>query len=304
MTYKLVDIGLSSFLCLKTLKHGTGPLGFIGIHLNGANPNFGGSAIGSSISMDSVYLIRNSKQYFYVFKDLEKFKFSVTTSFLAKEHAIRSGIFNFGYKKGITDTSNVAKGVFGGIAGLFTPTLNFRFRPEDTENNITSSRTSNCFENDPLYSDLAYRTRQTISPLHLGIKGSLSQGLDPNLFNRMKNNPQKVIRGIILLGMSFLLGRCTYKHLQKEDPTKSFFQQKSSFSPEPNQVITVLNPLFKGQTKVDSLLPHQKLSFCQETKKKVINSLDSLSFPTILKTILAAYLIFAIPAIITVIDQA
>src|SRR5690242_19132536 len=47
--YNLIDSGLSRFFALETLTHGTGPLGFIGIHINGANPHYGGGNMGSSV---------------------------------------------------------------------------------------------------------------------------------------------------------------------------------------------------------------------------------------------------------------
>ncbi len=156
LTYKLLDKGLADLFCLETLTHGSGPKGFIGISLNGADPSFGGGSTGSTASLkhgDSSQsnLLKNAKNYFYLFKDSELIEGSLSpvvasacsahnmlsclallprstaTIFAARMHAIGGGVSAF------TDNidENEVKKFIGGLSGALTPTLKFRFKLED-----------------------------------------------------------------------------------------------------------------------------------------------------------------------------
>jgi len=220
-TYKLVDSGLSHFLALETLIHGTGPLGFLGISLNGADPIYGGGDTGSSVGIGLDHHITNSKNYFHVFRDsgLENLPFTAEiipsvhllgpiTMIYAKVHAVGSAMAVFGYPtaEGISKALRLCAGI---VCGVLTPTLKFRFKPEAILNCISSCR----FEKDPDYHGCAYRTAQPISSTHLGIMGSLSQGIGSGTLSRMANNPRKVLEGAAFLLTAFFVARATYRYL-------------------------------------------------------------------------------------------
>lgn len=219
-TYNLIDSGLARFFALETLTHGAGPLGYIGISLNGADPNYGGGKTGSSVAFGQDYLIRNSKNYFHVFKDSA---FSGTfcdstpvpmlcntfaNQLLPRYHAILSGMANFGYSAA-NKSGNLVQGAIGAVSGFLTPTLKFRFTPEEVINCSDTCR----FEDDPDYNRAAYRTSKAINATHLGITGCLSQGINSGTFDRMSDNPGKVLLGITLLGTAALVARTTYRYI-------------------------------------------------------------------------------------------
>ncbi len=218
-TYNLIDLGLARFLGLETLIHGTGPLGYIGIAFNGADPSFGGGDTGSTLAARFKDMASKAKNYFHVFKDSEipgsGFKkhliYSPKLTLLAKYHAVLSGMGNFGYSKA-DGRSRKVRAIVGSIFGFLTPTLKFRFKPEEVLNCSYLCR----FDNDPFYYGFAYRTKQAISPKHLGITGSLTQGIDSRMFSRMSNNREKVLFGAALLGTAFLVARATYDYIKAE----------------------------------------------------------------------------------------
>jgi hypothetical protein len=216
-TYNLIDRGLSSFLVMETLTHGTGPLGYIGININGADPNYGGGETGSSVGGGVPHYINNSKRKFHVFKDTE-FSFdsepihnSLLRQALPRQHAVLSGMANFGVSllNGKVDAKGV---ILGGISGFLTPTLKFRFTPDE----VINCGDSCIFENDPDYAGCAYRTTEALPANRLGMTGSLVYGVNSDMFNRMSTNPQKMLVGASLLAAGILLGKKTYDYYKSD----------------------------------------------------------------------------------------
>lgn len=232
-SYNLIDSGLARFLALETLTHGAGPLGYMGINLNGADPNYGGGNTGSSVGLGNESHIHNSKNYFHVFKDsefpggcisefgiLREVCNQVGNEILPRMHAVLSGMATFGYSIKHRQT-NPVKGTVGAVAGFLTPTLKFRFTPEEVINCTNDCR----FDNDPDYNHMAYRTTQPISASHLGITGSLTQGVNLGMFSRMANDPGKVMLGVALLGAGAFVAKKTYDYVQS-----SFSEQQDNQS--------------------------------------------------------------------------
>lgn len=251
--YNLLDGGLARFLALETFLHGTGPLGYIGISLNGADPSYGGGNTGSSVAIGLTRHVKDSINYFYVFGKppfnyyglkifFESCSFSLFSPTFPRIHAFGSGMANFGYAKS-SGISKIARGVFGGLAGFVTPTLKFRFKPGEVSGCLVSCNSQyfsnntisvpdvesylNCesscrFHNDPDYPGVAaYKTAQPIPASHLGITGSLNQGINSGMFNRMKNNPGKVLLGASLLATAVLVARATYRYIKAEPIKKN-----------------------------------------------------------------------------------
>lgn len=254
-TYNLIDAGLSRFLVLETLTHGTGPLGYIGINLTGADPNYGGGNTGSSVGGGFDFHIKNSKNFFHVFKDSE-FSFGcnkdifsslacnvLIKNMLPRMHSVLSGMANFGYSNA-NNKGNFVTGTLGAAAGLFTPTLKFRFLPQE----VLNCNTPCFFENDPFYYKSAYRTSNAISPFRLGITGSLLYGINTNLPNRMCENPLKVINGIILLGTAILIAK----------KTSSYAKSTTESKPEAVKA-----------TETESNVPSETFSYFQNCKKTI-----------------------------------
>ncbi len=59
----------------------------------------------------------------------------------------------------------------------------------------------------------AYRTAQPISPIHLGITGSLTQGINSNIWERMVTHPYKVAIGVALLTTAAIVAKLTYSYI-------------------------------------------------------------------------------------------
>lgn len=217
-TYNFFDAGLARFFALETLSHGTGPFGYIGISLYGADPAYGGGNKGSSY-LD--HHIKASKQRFHVFKDsaflpnnlFENHLLNIIiidsgmlNKILPRGHALLSGMASFRYSD-VSPLSNLAQEAIGAISGLLTPTLKFRFTPEAILNCNKDCR----FENDSHYNGLAYHTAAPINPSHLGILGSLTQGISSGMVKRMYANSEKVFLGLALLSVSYVMGLATYR---------------------------------------------------------------------------------------------
>ena len=221
-TYNLVDAGLARVLALESLIHGTGPLGYIGINLYGADPNYEGSSMGSTAASGFIQE-QASRKFFYVYKDtgfseavslcMEHARFPflcrISNLLYAREHAMWSGIGNFGCSKTLNAgklASKLACKIAGMISGALTPNLKFRFTPEEILNCKNLCR----FETDPHYAGGAFRTSTFIEPSRIGIIGSLLHGVNLGTFDRMYHHPGKVMVGAALLGAAALVAKATY----------------------------------------------------------------------------------------------
>jgi len=182
-TYNLFDAGLSQFLALDTLRHGTNPASYIHILFNGADPSHGGSITGSSIAL-ARSLQENAKGYFYVFKDSAFLQSpecpnasdnpqspiplicnTALKIIFPRLHAIASGISSTGLPE--DENVSVEKAAIGALSGLFTPTVKFRFTPEDAQCHTPSDPSidpDTCiFEDDADYrGGIAYRTTHNL----------------------------------------------------------------------------------------------------------------------------------------------
>lgn len=261
--YHLFDDGLSRLLALETLTHGTGPYGYIGINLRGADPNFENPLYPSTRARVNATFLDSSKRYFYLFKDTD-FRTKIcfaddqticenTRKILPyvkylypKQYAMQSGMKTFN----LTSLSPTANSFLGEITGLMTPTLKFRFPLEEVQcveadgREPEPNQCARCrFEEDPDYNGLAYRTSEPISPLHLGVTGSLSQGLNAKMFSRMAKNPSKVYYGGFLCLQALAVGRLSLQILTQ--PLPSLFRLPQSVRERASQV-KCISLLFAG----------------------------------------------------------
>jgi len=206
--YEFFDTGLANVLGLETLRHGTNPINYLGIRINGGDPNHGGKASGSTKG----YYEDDTRNLFYVFKDSEikiesihsGFKrlislifqiMGIRTRILARLHCAVSG-FNFVAQKfqNIQYPSIITKCCFIffsylGLAFSFliSPTIRFRFSKNDLKG----------FKNDPNYGGMAYCTNKLMGAWRIGLFGSLFTGINFNWFSRIKADFSKAILGSI-----------------------------------------------------------------------------------------------------------
>lgn len=226
--YNLADAGLARFLVLETLTHGTSLPSYIRINLRGADPRMGGAKCGSSAGIGIERFVENSKNFFHVFKDSwvtnESMFAKIYKPIAPRLHASLAGSASAG---------NGVPKIIGAIAGFFTPTIKFRFTPAQI--------TPGGFENDPDYEGLAYRTPKPIGVSHIGMTGSIIQGINPGVFSRMRANPGKVLCGVALLTAAVYVGKKTYSYIKsnwttsEESSETCEDQKKAVFRASPNR---------------------------------------------------------------------
>jgi hypothetical protein len=219
--------GLSDFLGLETLRHGTSLRNYLSIRVNGSNPSLGGT--GASVTVGMQNSIQLSKNYFFVAKDndsalinhenperefLEKAAGTIFSHTLNRNISPRlyCGLASYSYPLGKERTRNnivlricniFLNLIIVPVSLIFVPTVKFRFTSTEIAN--PSSQTAIDFEEDPENrgSDrdrgLAYKTANKIGTDRIGLLGIINYGLSGNIKKRMSQKPVKTLWGLIKL---------------------------------------------------------------------------------------------------------
>lgn len=182
--YSLIDCGIANVLCVETLRHGTDPVAYINIRLNGTDRKYDESTVGR--------LTPRIHQRTYILKEDCDWIHSIWPRFFAFTSGVRRcDSLMSSFPKPIRNISSCVGGV---ISCVLTPTINFRFRKDE----ITQDR----FELDRGFigapDDItpAYCTKFKIEAWRIGVLGSILSGVDNNLFHRIKNNPMRFVKGL------------------------------------------------------------------------------------------------------------
>lgn len=213
--------GLSDFLGLKTLRHGTTLNNYLNIRVHGADPNFSGRGASKIMTekrkekykdgLDLMDYPKHVQGYFHVLNDSDSVRLPV--KFLIRNVYAR---FYCGISSAYASDwkgFNFLKVITVPLSVLFVPTVKFRFKPEDisttfeadTDHGYAAKRGAPLMDMIPpkgeeeRYCNLAYRTKKKIGTEHIGLRGILTQGLDGHIWARMKANPGKTIWGLIKL---------------------------------------------------------------------------------------------------------
>jgi hypothetical protein len=192
--FHLLDNGLANFLALDILKHGTSIKAYISIFFRGADPKMGGSNQG-------VYSpgSPNCTNQFYVMPNSAKSPITAINSiYVPAAYTHMASATMLGHKAGDGGSLKAA------LLGFCTPTLRFKFRPED----VKTPR----FEETNRVTGALYTTH-SISPGRLGIFGSLRQGIGLSMFRRMARHPHKVLGGIAMIGGAAYIAKRTYTYV-------------------------------------------------------------------------------------------
>lgn len=125
-------------------------------------------------------------------QSIDRISKSAALLLIPTTHAVLSGTRTFLTQNELTSHSCTVKTkmIAGGILGALTPTLRFKFTPEEVKANFTI---------DSEYGDLAYKTSSNIGTDRIGIIGSLRQGMNCQVFQRIYNNPCKFLLGLAQL---------------------------------------------------------------------------------------------------------
>jgi hypothetical protein len=203
--YNLFTSALSDTLGLKTLRHGTGPCNYLSIQTNGARPELGGVASGEATLMD-YSLSRHTENKFFVWEDdyYQEGRVGHDSVFVRgllncrvlhpivkrlgpKYYTVLGGI-SAATVQDAPGPLRVFLQVIGGIGGLFTPVLDFHATPEEFERD---------FQIDENMVPVArYTTKNLKSWKYIGLPGVLYQGINKEVFSRIKQNPERFVKGI------------------------------------------------------------------------------------------------------------
>jgi hypothetical protein len=178
---RFADQGLSNALGLATLRHGTNPYSWLSIHIVGAMPSFGALCFGGDGGR--WYVQQNTNNFFVAHR--------YTGRVVSRGYSMLSTGYLFSYI--IPHCIIPYVGYFFGLcAGMFLPTIKFRF--SDAE--IRKS-----FQNDPTMLNHAIYTGNRIYPWRIGVIGTFFAVFSTNTFGNMCSDPLRVITGVAQLAL-------------------------------------------------------------------------------------------------------
>jgi hypothetical protein len=196
--FNLFDDAVADLLCLRTTTHGTSPKCYSSIMRSGADPARGGTggesglyaAFGRTHTFETEKKASgwNCKNRFFVFlhdcpepiKRWQPRVYSIAASIGENCSPEQSKL---------AKAKSVALSLFEGFC---SPALKFRFTPESSIK----------FQWDQTFSDkkqIAGFTEQPISPDHIGLYGSLKQGVNRQWGARIRANPAQFVKGLLKL---------------------------------------------------------------------------------------------------------
>jgi len=213
--------GLSDFLGLQTLRHGTSWPNYFKIHLEGPNPAYGGGVRGATFGHKMAKVAPAAAQDRYIAHSNRKFfayldsTVGTDTPFISSTGEPRLAVFkwyhrlyyqlhirvaphSYGFGAGSACAAPphmdgriiVAWRFFCGVCSFFSPPVKLRYRPEDIYRD---------FQSDPKLAGTAVYTLTRISTDHLGLTGIFKQAADGKMWQRMQARPGKTLWGAIRL---------------------------------------------------------------------------------------------------------
>jgi hypothetical protein len=198
--FNLFDDGVSDLLCLRNYQHGTSPGNYDSILRYGAQPKLGGHGGESALfrKIGERPLDNCPKNFFLWNHDY---------SFL-KEAGARCYSIVSSLGAAISENDSVILKVLkifpGIILGFNAPILKFRFRQNQLTNSDRPNPPKIRIYQDTTMSYASY-TPDIIPPEHIGLPGSLKQGLNFNWKERIKENPRQFMKGIVKIIVSLAI---------------------------------------------------------------------------------------------------
>lgn len=210
--YNLLTSGLSDTFGLHTFRHGTGPRNHLSILWNGARPDLGGEATGEATLYEGY---THTKRKFFVWNDHfnregdvchpsrpliwllnRKIAYPLIKRVGPKFYCIQGGIAGATFKH-YPAPLRIFIQILGGIAGFFTPVLDFHVTPKEVDES---------FNTDDRMVPVAKYTEQPLkSYKYIGLSGVLYQGLNSAVFARIKQDPARFVKGIAKLAVTAAL---------------------------------------------------------------------------------------------------
>lgn len=211
---RTADQGLAHALGLTTLRHGTNPLFWLSIHTVGFMPSMGGSKCGGDAVIREHH--QNKNHVFFAtdaddhrgVNNLKTFLISkLQMRFLPRVFCQTScgGLFNrLGLLPKIADEDSQILTIikftfifFLTVGSQVTPTIKVRMGPEKAKK---LSRDTTIDNNWAVYTD------EWVSPLNIGLAGTLWNGLSYKVVKRTYEKPARCITGLALIAISAYAG--------------------------------------------------------------------------------------------------
>lgn len=174
LLYQLYDSAIANMLCLDTLRRGTTLSAYTRISRKGSNTEMPYPSIHGKILL---------------YRDSAPAKTLIFTSLCSFEAYKQDFEFYFPEPEFGLLTVPYLVGLIGMLAlAILTPIVKIRFTPEETASKFFIHKESGC-----LY------PHDDIDTSHLGISGSLRQGLNRSLTGRITTHPVKFVLGLAQL---------------------------------------------------------------------------------------------------------
>lgn len=187
---RLIDQGLANSLGLATLRHGTNPFSWISIHLLGAIPALGGNSIGGDYGNHFDYQNRG-RVYFAAgmrVSEISVFRKRCLIRAIPKGYAARS---TWNLLNKLIPMSSKINAYLAIPIGVLLPTIKFRFTNLEVKEMVQDPTTQ-----------LACSTNKWVSPLNIGIIGTVYKSVTNHTFTLIKEHPWRVITGLAQLALS------------------------------------------------------------------------------------------------------
>lgn len=207
LAFNFFDDAIADLLCLRTYTHGTSPKCYHNIMKIGADPNHGGKGGESGLyeafgtNHDADVEMMGEKSGWNCHKRFFAFSYDCPEPIKRWQPRIYSIAACVGENCHV-DQGMFVKGIFiiaSIIEGFCSPVLKFRFQKvEDTKFNIDETFNSK----EVGGGNIAVYTEEAISPEHIGLYGSLSQGLNSEWKQRITQNAGQFAKGLLKLIIS------------------------------------------------------------------------------------------------------
>lgn len=211
---RTADQGLAHTLGLTTLRHGTNPFFWLSIHTVGFMPSMGGSKCGGDAVIREHYQNRNhvffatdADDYHGTSKTLSSYLVSkLQMRFLPRVFSQSScaGLLNrVGLLPKVLFDNNNFLNVNNAIIFLATvgsqviPTIKVKMDP------VKAKKLSRDYSID---NNWAVYTDEWVSPLNIGLAGTLWNGLSYKVIKRTYDKPARFITGVALIAISAFAG--------------------------------------------------------------------------------------------------
>jgi len=212
LLYNLYDSAIANLLGLQTNRHGTSLLNYFQICLSGGKVTKGGG--GETVYFNRVgdpranEVLERCTNKIYVWND-QNWRPDLDWAIEKRlKPIVYSGMGNANSSANSSQLQKTPSTTLGYFLALVTPTVKFRFTPEEFEKN---------FKPDDWLRLKASVTTKDISVFHLGITGSLIQGLNSGMFQRIKRNIPSFMLGCVQLTAAIALTILWTKSSQKEE---------------------------------------------------------------------------------------